>query len=89
MDIRRPNQEYDQELINWAKQSDLTLHILLNKSDKIGTNKKLDALRKTQLEYKHWSNGSIQTFSALKGDGRAELINKILYWLGDPVTTSR
>ena len=88
MDIRRPNQEYDQELINWAKESDLTLHILLNKSDKIGTNKKLDALRKTQLEYKHWSNVSIQTFSALKGDGRGELINKILYWFDDPVTTS-
>ena len=88
MDIRRPNQEYDQELINWAKESDLTLHILLNKSDKIGTNKKLDALRKTQSEYKHWSNVSIQTFSALKGDGRGELVSKILNWFGEPVATS-
>ena len=88
MDIRRPNQEFDQELINWAKQSDLTLHILLNKSDKVGTNKKVDALRKTQLEYEQWSNVSIQTFSALKGDGRGELINKILCWFGDPVFSS-
>lgn len=88
MDIRRPNQAYDQQLIDWATKSNLTLHIVLNKSDKIGTNKKLDALHRTQLEYKQWSNVSIQTFSALKGEGRGELITKIFYWLTDPTTTS-
>ena len=83
MDIRRPNQEYDQEILTWAKESDLAIHILLNKSDKLGNNKKLDTLRKTRDKYSDYHNTSIQTFSALKGLGKEELIKTVKQWLLD------
>ena len=35
MDIRRPFSELDQELIDWACESELPLHLLLNKADKL------------------------------------------------------
>ena len=81
MDIRHPDQDYDREILNWADESGLDVHILLNKSDKLGNNKKLDTLNKTRLKYSAYKNTSIQTFSALKGKGREELINKIAGWL--------
>ena len=81
MDIRHPDQDYDREILNWADESGLDVHILLNKSDKLGNNKKLDTLNKTRLKYSAYKNTSIQTFSALKGEGREELINKIAGWL--------
>ena len=81
MDIRHPDQDYDREILNWADESGLDVHILLNKSDKLGNNKKLDTLGKTRLKYSAYKNTSIQTFSALKGKGREELINKIAGWL--------
>ena len=34
-DIRHPGQPYDQELIDWSEASELTLHVLLNKADKL------------------------------------------------------
>ena len=81
MDIRRPNQDYDREILTWAKESDLSVHILLNKSDKLGNNKKLDTLRKTLDKYSDYPNTSIQTFSALKGLGKEELIKTVKQWL--------
>ena len=83
MDIRRPNQDYDREILTWAKESDLAVHILLNKSDKLGNNKKLDTLRKTLDKYSDYPNTSIQTFSALKGQGKEELIKTVKQWLLD------
>ena len=81
MDIRHPDQDNDREILNWADESGLDVHILLNKSDKLGNNKKLDTLNKTRLKYSAYKSTSIQTFSALKGKGREELINKIAGWL--------
>ena len=34
-DIRHPLKEFDRMMIDWAVQSDLPLHILLTKSDKL------------------------------------------------------
>jgi len=81
MDIRHPNQDYDLEILTWAKQSNLAVHILLNKSDKLSNNKKLDVLYKTRDKYSDYQNTSIQTFSALKGQGKEELIKTVTQWL--------
>ena len=81
MDIRHPNQDYDLEILTWAKESDLAVHILLNKSDKLSNNKKLDVLYKTRDKYSDYQNTSIQTFSALKGQGKEELIKTVTQWL--------
>lgn len=86
MDIRHPNQDYDQELLSWSRDSKLPVHVLLNKSDKLGTNRRIDTLFKVRKIYKDFSNVSFQTFSALKGDGKPELISKILFWFNNTLT---
>ena len=35
MDIRHPLQEFDQQMLNWAAQAGLPVHILLTKADKL------------------------------------------------------
>ena len=35
MDIRHPLQDYDQQMLNWAAQAGLPVHILLTKADKL------------------------------------------------------
>jgi GTP-binding protein len=35
MDIRHPLQDYDRQMLNWAAQAGLPVHILLTKSDKL------------------------------------------------------
>ena len=44
MDIRHPNQPFDEDMLNWAKESELPIHILLNKADKLGRNAQQQAL---------------------------------------------
>ena len=36
MDIRHPNQAFDQQMLGWASASELRIHVLLNKADKLG-----------------------------------------------------
>ena len=36
MDIRHPLKNFDLQMLDWAKQAELPIHILLTKSDKLG-----------------------------------------------------
>src|SRR5690606_33860495 len=40
MDIRHPLQEYDTNLLNWALQAEMPVHVLLTKSDKRSSGKR-------------------------------------------------
>ncbi len=82
MDIRRPMQDYDKVMLSWAQSRNLSVHILLNKSDKLKRGKANSSLLKARKELTHYSNPvSIQMFSAFKGDGVEELRNKLDSWL--------
>ncbi|GAA3942718.1 ribosome biogenesis GTP-binding protein YihA/YsxC [Litoribacillus peritrichatus] len=81
-DIRHPLTEFDQMMIDWAQQSNMPLHVLLTKADKLkrgpAKNTMLDvtrALKDFQGEV------SVQTFSALKRDGLDQLKNRLNEWL--------
>ena len=74
MDIRHPNQAFDEELIEWANSSELPIHVLLNKMDKLGFGKAQNALHQLVAEYKAHPLFSAQLFSALKNKGRIDLI---------------
>ncbi|MEM9622453.1 MAG: ribosome biogenesis GTP-binding protein YihA/YsxC [Pseudomonadota bacterium] len=85
MDIRHPNQPYDQELLGWADSSALPTLALLNKCDKLGSNQQQQSLQKLRRAYQDHKHLHVQTFSALKGTGKADLIQQILRWLAlDP-----
>jgi len=75
MDIRHPLQEYDWQMILWAGQSKLPLHLLLTKADKLKNGPAKTACLKVaqQLKEKGIEGFSVQTFSSLKKEGLEEL----------------
>lgn len=82
MDIRHPFMETDETMINWCLQSEIPLHILLTKADKLsfGASKTALLLVRKQLE-SHGDLVSVQLFSALKNQGVDELRAKLDQWL--------
>jgi GTP-binding protein len=81
MDIRHPLTEFDTNLLAWATASNLAVHILLNKADKLPFN----ALKKTLMAVNKFIQDSpnpttCQIFSALKGEGVTELREQLDNW---------
>ena len=52
MDIRHPNQAFDQQMLDWASASDLPIHVLLNKADKLSNGAQKQELHKMRNLYK-------------------------------------
>jgi GTP-binding protein len=75
MDIRHPLQEYDWQMLMWAKRSNLPVHILLTKADKLknGPAKAAQLQVARQIEREGVAKVSVQTFSALKKTGLDQL----------------
>jgi len=70
MDIRHPFTEFDQQMLYWCQMSNMPVHILLTKSDKLSKNKALTTLKQVNFRLKKLSNTmSVQLFSALKRTG--------------------
>ncbi|NCF32834.1 MAG: YihA family ribosome biogenesis GTP-binding protein [Proteobacteria bacterium] len=86
MDIRHPNQPFDKDLLSWAQESGLPIHILLNKADKLGRNAQQKALSQLQRAYADHPTASMQCFSAAKGSGKGQLMELLLQWLATPIT---
>ena len=84
MDIRHPLKDFDRKFLIWSTQSDLPVHILLNKSDKLTLHEIKQTLRKVSDTVSPCHNAvSIQVFSALKGTGLDELKEKLNEWFSD------
>jgi len=77
MDIRRPFQPFDEELLNWSAESELPLHILLNKADKLKAGARSSALLQVRKHLQDAPNISVQNYSALTGLGQLEAISTI------------
>jgi GTP-binding protein len=80
MDIRHPMTEFDVQMLQWCQYVGLSVHILLTKSDKLGTNKAKNSLQQVRSKLKNTNNVSIQLFSALKRTGIAELQTCLDAW---------
>jgi GTP-binding protein len=89
MDIRHPLQEYDWQMLRWANTSQLPVHILLTKADKLknGPGKSVELGVIKQIEEHNIGNVSVQRFSALKRTGLDQLKLFLSRHLG-PITTS-
>lgn len=77
MDIRHPFQPFDDELLNWSAQSELPLHILLNKADKLKSGARSTALLQARKRLADAPTVSVQCYSAMTGLGQLEAIAKI------------
>lgn len=81
MDIRHPLKEFDKQMLAWGTACELPMHILLNKSDKLG----IGAAKKTLLEVQKAvgvleNPVSVQLFSALKSEGVKEFQDVLKGW---------
>ncbi|MCW8195526.1 YihA family ribosome biogenesis GTP-binding protein [Proteobacteria bacterium 005FR1] len=86
MDIRHPLQEYDTNLLNWAVQAEMPVHILLTKADKLKSGQRKNTLlqvRQHMREAEVDDLVSVQTFSSLKKEGLAEFVVVLEGWLRD------
>lgn len=82
MDIRHPMKEFDEIMLDWAKDSQMPIHILLTKADKLKYGAAKSTLAKIRNDLKAWSAPfSIQLFSSLKRIGVDELAAKLDSWL--------
>jgi len=69
MDIRRPLTELDQRMLELCWESNLPVHILLTKADKISRGKGLEVLRRVNNKRDDMPQTTVQLFSSLKKIG--------------------
>ena len=81
MDIRHPLKPFDIQMLTWANQADLPVHILLTKSDKLKKGAGKQSLLSVRNELKKLSlNASVQLFSSLNKSGKEEATQKLDDW---------
>ena len=80
-DIRHPLKQYDLTMIGWAVESNLPLHLLLTKSDKLKRGAAQNALLRVREETASLRGVSVQLFSSLKKTGLGEAKEVITKWL--------
>ena len=80
-DIRHPLKQYDLTMIAWATESNLPLHLLLTKSDKLKHGASQNALLRVRKETAALPGVSVQLFSSLKKTGLDEAKEIITKWL--------
>lgn len=84
MDIRHPLQDLDIMMLNWAVESEMPLHTLLTKSDKISRGAAQNTLQKYRKELKDSGFDNFvtgQVFSSVTGEGVDELATRLRLWL--------
>ena len=81
MDIRHPITPFDTQMLEWAAQKSLPVHILLSKADKLPFGKQKATLLQVKKELGHFHLVTIQLFSSLKKLGLDELKKQLNNWL--------
>ena len=81
MDIRRPFTELDQQMMAWADDLQLPVHILLTKADKFSRGKAQSILLEVQRNWLGAYDASAQLFSAPKRQGIEQAREKLSSWL--------
>ncbi|MDM8560063.1 ribosome biogenesis GTP-binding protein YihA/YsxC [Candidatus Parabeggiatoa sp. HSG14] len=81
MDIRHPLTEFDQQMLNWCSLSNMPVHILLTKADKLSRGKGSIVLQQVRKHLANLSGEmSVQLFSALKRTGIEEVQTCLTKW---------
>ena len=81
MDVRHPLTDFDQQMLAWCTHTQMPVHILLTKADKLKRGAAANSLLKVKKALKEQPNVSIQLFSATKKMGVEEALAIIDGWL--------
>ena len=81
MDARHPLKAYDLQMLDWANQIPLPVHVLLTKVDKLNRTTSAATLDQVQQKLRDYSvHFSAQTFSSHKGWGIEEAEQRLNQW---------
>lgn len=81
MDIRHPLQPLDQQLLNWILPTNLPIHVLLTKADKLSKNQAKTAFAAIEKQLALISPDiSAQLFSSFNKQGLEQLIAVLDHW---------
>ncbi len=80
MDIRHPLMPQDKQLIHFANDLELPIHVLLTKCDKLKRGASQNTLLHTRHALSNYPKVSVQTFSALHRFGLEEVYQKLDEW---------
>ncbi len=84
MDIRHPLTDNDKQMLILCRTGGKPVHALLNKSDKLKSGKRAQAVQKAKKDLAFLAPGAtFSSFSALKKDGLKELQDVMSGWLID------
>ena len=81
MDIRHPFKETDQQMLAWAAQDQLPIHILLTKADKVSRSEANKILFSAERFISQYPHASLQLFSSTHQIGLDPARKHILGWL--------
>jgi len=83
MDIRHPLTDFDMQMIKWCEHTQLPLHILLTKADKLNYGAAKNTLFKVQRELSEIEvSVTLQLFSSLKKKGIDDAHHVLDQWFG-------
>ncbi|MEZ5502802.1 MAG: ribosome biogenesis GTP-binding protein YihA/YsxC [Halioglobus sp.] len=86
MDIRHPLQPFDTQMLGWALNAYMPVHVLLTKADKLKRGPASAALLQVRSQLgSHADLASVQLFSALTHQGHGELVTVLDAWLTQAV----
>lgn len=89
-DIRHPLKFYDEQMLHWAKEGELPVHILLTKADKLKYGASKNALLNTRKQLKKLGlDCTTQLFSALRKEGLDELAGVMGNWYDYKLTDEK
>lgn len=84
MDVRHPLTDFDQKMLEWCLHSNMPVHILLTKADKLKRGAAQNVLLSVKRDLAELANVSVQLFSSLKGTGLEEAQAVLDRWLDFP-----
>lgn len=83
MDIRHPLKETDKEMVQWAVNAGIPVHVVLSKADKLKSGARKSALLAAKKRLVRISEEiTAQVFSATSKLGLQELIEQLASWYG-------
>lgn len=90
-DIRHPMKEFDQMMVEWCRQAEMPLHVLLTKADKLKKGPAQSTLLHLRQQLKEVLGDlvTVQTFSALKRQGVDQLQQQLSGWLINGLAADR
>ncbi len=87
-DVRHAFKDFDMMMIDWSHQSNMPVHVLLTKADKLTRGAAQNALLGARRQLAQYPNASLQLFSSMTRFGIPELEATLDRWMALPAESA-